>query len=91
MARVFVYSDNLAARVELVQDSADGRWAAFCAGCPTSPRAQDDNLLHDTHEQFVFEDAVEVAGIHVDRCTRCADADCRTEGRHDASHRCRKN
>lgn len=50
-----------------------------------------DNLLADERARFNLEDAIqEIVGPHVDRCTRCADPACRTEGRHDAGHRCRK-
>jgi hypothetical protein len=89
MARVFVFSDNMAARVEVI--ATDGVCYAYCIGCVTGRDSRADDLLEDTHEGYVFEDAVEVASIHADRCTRCADPDCRTEGRHDAGHRCRKD
>ncbi len=92
MARTFVFSDNLTARVELVQDQVTGDWRAYCAGCgPERDRGDSDpDLLRDSHERFVFEDAEQVAAIHVDSCKRCADPDCRTERPHDAGHRCRK-
>lgn len=89
MARVFVFNNNLTARVEIVQD-AYGTTHAYCIGCVTGRDARNDDLLDGTHERYVFEDAIEVAGIHADGCTRCADPDCRTEGRHDAGHRCRR-
>lgn len=89
MARVFVMSDNLTARVEIVQDPVDGWYMAFCAGCS---RDQEDpvDLTADTHT-VGMEEAAAIAENHVDRCQRCADPDCRTDVRHDAGHRCRKN
>lgn len=88
MARTFVYSDNLTARVELIRSPDGSEWAAYCVGCSTG-REQSD-LLHGAHERFNLADAARVAAIHVDACKRCADPDCRTMGRHDAGHRCRK-
>lgn len=89
MARLFVMSDNKYARVELIQDSESGWWSAFCCGCITGSGPRADDLLFG--ERFNLDGAVQVAGDHADRCTRCADPDCRTKGRHDAGHRCRKD
>jgi hypothetical protein len=88
MARLFVMSDNLAATVE-IRRTDEGDCAVFCIGCSAG---SDDgvDLVADTHERFNLEDAEQVAALHADRCKRCADPDCRTEGRHDAGHRCRK-
>jgi hypothetical protein len=88
MARLFVMSDNLTARVEIVQDPVNGWYMAYCVGCS---RGQDEpaDLTADTNT-VTEQDATEIAGLHADRCKRCADPDCRTEGRHDAGHRCRK-
>ena len=91
MARMFVMSDNLAARVELIQDPATGEYTAFCVGCPTHRDAHADDLLHDTSERFSLADAERVAAIHADDCRYCADSDCRTDGAHLAGHRCRKD
>lgn len=95
MARLFVMSDNLATRVELIQDdtmSAEGEWVAICPGCATGRGLDADDLLRGERARFNLEDAIEeIAAPHADRCTRCADPDCRTEGRHDAGHRCRKD
>jgi hypothetical protein len=93
MARTFVFSDNLAARAELIHDDVAGEWRAYCAGCSPAYDRYDSgpDLLRDTHERFSLEDAEQVAAIHVDQCRRCADPDCRTQGRHDAGHRCRKD
>jgi hypothetical protein len=86
MARTFVYSDNLATRVEIGQEPGDGTYWATCVG-----HADNASLVDGTHERFVFEDTAQVAEIHADRCTRCADDDCRTPRPHDSGHRCRKN
>ena len=83
MARLFVYSDNLTARVEIDDPSGEGEYHAACVGCGI-------DVVRDSRERFHFEDAVQAAAIHVDACKRCADPDCRTMGRHDAGHRCRK-
>lgn len=93
MARLFVTSDNLAVRIELMRDDADpeGAWVAICAGCVSGRGLDADNLLRDERARFNLEDAIEeIVSPHADRCTRCADPDCRTDGRHDAGHRCRK-
>jgi hypothetical protein len=86
VARLFVYSDNLAARVELCEGT-DGVTAAFCAGCS---RGSEDgiDLLADTHERFHAEDAQQVAAIHVDRCKRCAHEQCLVQKPHGAGRRC---
>ena len=94
MARLFVTSDNLAARVELMRDDADpeSAWVAICSGCATGRGVDADNLLRDERARFNLEDAIEeIVSPHADHCTRCADPDCRTDGRHDAGHRCRKD
>lgn len=87
MARTFVYSDNLAARVEIGQEPSGERYWAHCFGCSVHSY---DNLVGDMHEQFVYGDTAEVAEIHADSCRRCADDVCRTPRPHDAGHRCRK-
>lgn len=89
MARTFIYSDNLSARVELTQDD-EGAYVAACAGCNRHVLIRSD-LLEESRERFHFEDAEQVAAIHVDQCTRCADPDCQVIPRHDAGRRCRKN
>jgi hypothetical protein len=58
MARLYVYSDNLTARVELIQGPVDAIWRAYCIGCVA------DDLLSGTHEGFGLEDAAEAAGMH---------------------------
>jgi hypothetical protein len=89
MARLFVFSDNLAARVELIRDLLSGEWRAYCAGCSPAHDPRSD-LLRDLHERFNLADAEQEAEQHVDECRRCADPGCRTAGRHDVGHRCRK-
>lgn len=84
MARLFVFNDNLTARVEIVDTTGAGDFAAECAGC----RA--DILSERAAAGYSEPDAIEEACAHVDRCRRCADPDCRTMARHDAGHRCRK-
>lgn len=95
MARLFVTSDNLVTRIELMQDdsmSSEGAWVATCVGCASGRGLDADDLLRDERARFNLEDAIEeVVSPHADRCTRCADPDCRTAGRHDAGHRCRKD
>jgi hypothetical protein len=89
MARVFVFSDNLTARIEIVKDPVNGWFMAYCAGCSRGT-AEPVDLTAETNT-VTEEDATEIAGPHADRCTRCADPDCRTQARHDAGHRCRKD
>jgi hypothetical protein len=91
MARLFVYNDNLTARVELVQRD-DGSVAAYCAGCTPAydPFGPIDDMLTDSRERFALADARQFAAAHVDQCRRCVDAGCRTWGKHDAGHHCRK-
>lgn len=94
MARLFVTSDNLAVRIELMADDTDreGAWVAICVGCATGRGLDADNLLRDEPTRLNLADALEeVVEPHADRCIRCADTDCRTDGRHDAGHRCRKD
>jgi sulfur relay (sulfurtransferase) complex TusBCD TusD component (DsrE family) len=92
MARLFVTNDNQTARVEIMpDDDNEGAYVAICVGHATGRGLDHDNLVHDTHEMWSLADTIEVASIHVDACTRCADADCRTDAHHDAGHRCRKN
>ena len=100
MARLFVTSDNLAVRIELMRDDEmdgegnyiDSPWIAICVGCVTGRGLDADNLLRDERARFNLEDAIEeIVSPHADHCTRCADPDCRTDGRHDAGHRCRKD
>lgn len=91
MARLFVYSDNLAARAELrtyETDDGETAYAAFCAGCS---RGSEDgiDLLADSRERWHPEDAQQATAIHVDSCKRCADPNCLTRERHDAGRRCR--
>lgn len=88
MARTFVFSDNLAARVEIVQDPLTGFFAAYCGGCGRGGYVT--NLVDDCHERFCMEDTQQVAELHADRCQRCADPECRNTARHDSGHRCRK-
>jgi hypothetical protein len=84
MARTFVYSDNLAARVEVAPDEYDGAsYVATCAG-------HSGNLVEDSHEMWSFEDTCQVAELHADSCRKCADDACTTPRPHDAGHRCRK-
>lgn len=93
MARLFVFSDNLAARVELTtyDDGGEEAYAAICAGCNRTRVGTGDDLLADTHERWTLADAEQVATLHADGCTRCADPECHAIGRHDAGHRCRKH
>lgn len=91
MARLFVMSDNMSAVVEIRRDDETGAAHAYCVGCVTGRDPEADDLLTDAHECWNIADAMEVAAAHADRCLRCADRDCRTEGRHDAGHRCRKD
>jgi len=83
MARVFVFSDNFTTRVEVLTDRPDD-YAFACAGCGGTEQEPTGSGARR------LADAIDDAGIHADRCKRCADPDCRTEGRHDAGHRCRK-
>lgn len=53
--------------------------------------ASSNDLLFGLRARFNLNDAIEEAGQHADQCTRCADADCRNDSRHDAGHRCRKD
>jgi hypothetical protein len=86
MARTFVYSDNLAARVEIGQEpSGDGEYWALCVGHATLT-----SLVADTHDMWSFEDTAQVAESHADSCRKCADDACTTPRPHDAGHRCRK-
>lgn len=94
MARLFVTSDNLATRIELIQDDTnpEGALVAICIGCATGRGLDADDLLRGERSRFNLEDALEeVVSSHADSCPRCADPDCRTEGRHDAGRRCRKD
>lgn len=92
MARLFVTNDNQTARVEITPDDGnEGAYVAICAGHATGYGVDANNLVHNTHEQWSLEDTIDVASMHVDACTRCADTACRTDTRHDAGHRCRKN
>jgi len=90
MARLFVYSDNLAARVELrtCEEMGDAAYAAFCAGCSRGSEHGFD-LLADSRDRWHAEDAQEVAAIHVDGCKRCADSRCLIRDPHDEGRRCR--
>lgn len=83
MARLFVTSDNLAVRVEIEDATGEGDYTAICVGCNF------DVLIGS--QAFTLPDVIAEAEIHADRCARCADTDCRTDGRHDAGHRCRKD
>lgn len=87
MSRIFVFSDNLAARVEVGREPDGGDYWAHCFGCAT---ASYSNLVEDSRERFSFEDTAEAAEIHVDACKKCADDACTTPRPHDAGHRCRK-
>lgn len=62
MARVIVTRDDLDLRiyVEIVYDPLNGACEAHCSEHAGS-------LVSDSHEQWNFEDAVEVAKIHVDQ------------------------
>jgi hypothetical protein len=92
MARLFVTNDNQTARVEITPDDHDGAsYVAICSGHTTGRGLDHDNLVHDSNAMWSLEDTIEVASIHVDACTRCANTDCRIDGHHDAGHRCRKN
>lgn len=82
MARLFVFSDNLAARVEIGRDANDVP-EVICAGCNT-------NLWPEATEDTPEADLTNEAAIHADRCRRCADDDCYAIRPHDAGHRCRK-
>jgi hypothetical protein len=93
MARLFVTSDNLATRIELISDDVEGNWRAYCAGCTPAYDRYDSgaDLLRGERARFNLEDAIEeVVMPHADRCTRCADSGCRNDTRHDSGHRCRK-
>ena len=60
MARLFVFSNDMTTRAEIVQDDETGAYRVFCGAClPT-------DLVKDTHEQSEA-DAVQVASIHVDQ------------------------
>lgn len=87
MARVFVFNDNLSARVEIVKDRAEGWFMAFCDGCSRG-LAEPMDLTADTNT-VTEEDATELASLHVDQCKRCADPNCLTTTRHDVGSRCR--
>lgn len=84
MARTFVYSDNLAARVEVrvIDDTEYGTWGILCVGC--------NRWMPDPVEFDTTEDAIAAAEVHADQCPRCADDACRAPRPHDAGHRCRK-
>lgn len=90
MARLFVMSDNLAVTVEIRRNNEDGACAVICLGC-SAGTVDGLDMVAGSRERWNLEDAEQVAAIHADRCRRCAATDCRTEGRHDAGHRCRKN
>lgn len=60
MARIFVTTDDLLARVEITWMDETGSWLALCKEC-------DESLVAGTHEQFNLEDTVQAAEIHVDR------------------------
>lgn len=87
MARTFVFSDNLTAQVEIIQDLETGYFAAYCAGCCRGREVAD---LTEGTNTVSMEDAQQIAENHADQCTRCADEACRNTARHDAGHRCRK-
>lgn len=90
MARLFVYSNNLASRVELeLSELEEGAWTARCSGCSRAA-GSDPDLLAGERERFNLNDAIEAARMHADGCMRCADTECRNALRHDAGHRCRK-
>lgn len=89
MSRLFVMNDNQSSRVEITRDDIEGVFVAVCFGCSRDASSEEYDLLYGTHKRFSLEDAAQVASIHVDQCTRCADAKCRAVGRHDAGRRCR--
>jgi hypothetical protein len=64
MARIYVTNDTLSIRVEIVGDGDSGH-EAECDHCGF-------NLVANTHEQWNFEDTVQVAELHVDRYTAAA-------------------
>lgn len=84
MARVFVFSDNLANRVEIEANPLDGTFSAYCYGCSNLV-----DLVGGTHEGASLEDTEQVAEIHVDSCDRCAKDSCTAPRPHDLGHRCR--
>lgn len=88
MARMFVYSDNLSARVELRVDDESGDYVAFCSGCSRGDVEPRDLLFNE--RAWTAEDVQQFAAIHVDCCKRCADPECLTSGVHDEGRRCRK-
>lgn len=92
MARIFVMSDNLAAKVEVFDDPLTGKYAALCAGCNRGLSATDStDLLDGERGADHFEDAIEeTAYPHADRCQNCADDACMIPTRHVRGHRCRK-
>lgn len=82
MPRIFVYGDNLDTRAEVITERPDG-YAFACAGChATEDRPTEAGIAR-------FEDATEVAGLHVDRCKRCANGNCLIAEVHDSGRRCR--
>jgi hypothetical protein len=85
MARIFVMSDDMTRRVEIMLDDYDGAsFIAICAGHASGRGLDADNLVHDTHEMWHLADTIDVAMTHVDSCTRCADPHCQTPGPHNA-------
>lgn len=92
MARIFVMSDNLTTRVEIVDadDAEEFGMSAFCAGCGRGETERVD-LLADERQRFHLEDAIEeVAAPYADCCRNCADDDCLIPTSHERGHRCRK-
>lgn len=61
MARIFVASDDLQVRIEIDDLALEAAYSAVCESC-----GQD--VLADARERFHFEDAMQVAEIHADRC-----------------------
>lgn len=84
MARILIFSDNFTTRVEVLTERPDD-YAIACAGCGGTEREPTMIGIRQ------YDEAIEEAGSHADRCKRCADPDCRVKTRHDAGHRCRKN
>lgn len=77
MARIFVTSDNQAARVEIVAVGDEGEFAAIClAHTRGRPWTNDDSLVRGLHERWNLADTIEVATSHADTCVRCASPDC---------------
>jgi hypothetical protein len=85
MARTFVFSDNMAARVEIrpIDEVEYGTWGAFCIGC--------NRWLDDPIEFDSTEDAVSAAEVHADACQRCADDTCYAIRPHDPGPRCHRD